>query len=52
MVSNGKILKNFDESTYKTPHRPFLGNLGNFEKFEKFTPPPPPPKKNQFLLNF
>ena len=24
MVLNGKILKNFDEITYKTPHKPFL----------------------------
>ena len=38
MVSNKKILKNFDEITYKTPHRPFLEN---FEKFRKFDPPTP-----------
>ena len=32
MVSNGKILKNIDKITYKTPYRPFLEN---FEKLKK-----------------
>ena len=27
MVSNGKIFKNLDEITYKTPHRPFFDHL-------------------------
>ena len=33
IISNGKILKNFDEITYNTSHWPFLEN---FEKFERF----------------
>ena len=32
MVPNGKILKNFDEIAYKTPHRPFLETFRNFLK--------------------
>ena len=33
MVSNGKILKNLDEITYKNPHRPFSENFEVFEIF-------------------
>ena len=35
MVSNGKILKNFDEITHKTPHWLFFGNFRKFRKFSK-----------------
>ena len=35
MVSNGKILKNFDEITHKTPHRLFFENFRKFRKFSK-----------------
>ena len=34
-VSNGKILKNFDEITHKTPHRLFFENFRKFRKFSK-----------------
>ena len=44
-VSNGKILKNFDEIAYKTPHRLFLENFRKFRKiskiFENLTPKTP-----------
>ena len=33
MVSNGKILKKFDEITYKTSHNPFLKNFKIIENF-------------------
>ena len=36
MVANGKILKTFDEITYKTPHVKFLDNLENLKYFRKF----------------
>ena len=42
MVSNGKILKNIDEITHKTPHRPFLENrLKILKIFENLTPKTP-----------
>ena len=47
MVSNGKILKNFDEITHKTPLRLFFEN---FQKFREFLTPKT--LKNHFLLNF
>ena len=50
MVSNGKIMKNFDEITHKTPHRLFLEKFPKFSKFSKIFENPPPP--NHFLLHF
>ena len=43
MVSKGKILKNFDEITYKTQYRPFL----NFSK--KLDPQPHPSPEFSFI---
>ena len=31
--SNGMILKNFDEITHKTPHKPFFRKYRKFRKF-------------------
>ena len=53
MVSNGKILKNFDEITYKTPHRLFLENFRKIRKFSKifeFLTPKTP--KNSLFIAF
>ena len=47
MVSNGKILKNSDEITHKTPHMLFFEN---FRKFLEIWPPKPP--KIHYLLQF
>ena len=53
MVSNGKILKNFDEIAYKTPHRLFLENFRKFRKiskiFENLTPKTP---QNSLFIAF
>ena len=38
MVSNGEILKNFDEVTHKTSHCPFLENFEKYFFFENLTP--------------
>ena len=38
MVSNGKILKNFDEITHKTPYRLFLELSKISKNFENLTP--------------
>ena len=35
MVSNGEIMKNFDEITHKSPHSVFFENFRKFRKFSR-----------------